>query len=188
MRFHSRRETQLWTAAAAYTLLIYSTLGWVRTVTTFLRERNLLRLAIGLVFALAAIGGVGWMLRRRSRWQEWAALGGIGVAYAAIFPFAVAPEERIHLLEYGALAALIFLALAERPIPLPRRAALAGLFTAAAGLVDELLQGLHPARFWDLRDVAFNALAGAIAVAALVVMERARLTGQELAADKDAAA
>ncbi|HEX4956163.1 MAG TPA: VanZ family protein [Thermoanaerobaculia bacterium] len=178
MRFHSRREKLLWTAAAVYALLIYSTLGLVRTVTTFLRDRNLLRLSIGLVFALAAAGVVGWMMRRRARWQEWAALAGIAVAYAAIFPFAVAPEERIHLLQYGALAVLLFLALAERPLSLPRRATFAVLLTTLAGLVDEILQGLHPARYWDIRDVAFNALAGAIAVAALVVMERAGEKGQ----------
>jgi hypothetical protein len=46
--------------------------------------------------------------------------------------------------------------------------------TAAGGLVDEIVQGILPNRHWDLRDVAVNAGAGALALAAVSVLETAR--------------
>ena len=51
------------------------------------------------------------------------------------------------------------------------------LFVAAAGWIDEGIQALLPSRFYDLRDVAFNAAAGLMALGAIAIFsprERAR--------------
>jgi len=48
------------------------------------------------------------------------------------------------------------------------------VLTVAAGWFDEGIQYLLPERYYDLRDVAFNAAAGALAVIALAGRERAR--------------
>jgi hypothetical protein len=46
------------------------------------------------------------------------------------------------------------------------------LFVAAAGWIDEGIQALLPSRYYDLRDVAFNAAAGLMALAAIAIFSR----------------
>jgi hypothetical protein len=46
------------------------------------------------------------------------------------------------------------------------------IVTVAAGWIDEGLQGLLPNRFYDLRDVGLNGLAGMLAVAFLAALSR----------------
>ncbi|HRC85997.1 MAG TPA: hypothetical protein PK413_10345 [Thermoanaerobaculia bacterium] len=182
--FHTSRERWLWLAALGYTLLIYSTLVVAKQATIFLRERNLLRLTVGLAFGVVAVVAVVLLARLRLPGRAWLALLGIALGYAAVFPFAVAPEERLHLIEYGGLALLIFGALSERsrarvgaggrPWPLRLRALVALLLTSLLGFGDELIQGLLPSRVYDLRDVAFNAAAAALALAAAGLLEWSR--------------
>ena len=75
------------------------------------------------------------------------------------------------------MAILIHQALAERlrhgrRIPAP--AALTVTLTALLGWLDEGIQALLPNRVYDIRDVAFNALAGLMAIAASLALARAR--------------
>lgn len=179
--FLSRHERRLWWAAALYTLAIYTTLALMRQVTEFLRERNLLRLSIGALAALVAVGVVVYLVRQRPSRRQWGALGLVALGYAAVLPFAEAPEEALHLIQYGALALIIHAALTERaPHAAPPHGwvlrhpgwAAFGL-TALAGLGDEILQGILPSRYYDLRDVIGNAIAAALALLALTVVQRA---------------
>jgi VanZ family protein len=176
--FLSRREKLLWFLAGAYSLLIYATLGLVRQVTNALRDRGLLRTTVAAAFAVAAIAVLSHLVRRRAPRRVWLALPLVALGYALVYRFAVvAPEERVHLIQYGLLALLIFLALGARaaaspaPASLLRRSVTAFLLTAALGWLDEIFQGLHPARVYDLRDVGLNAIAAALALTALAVLE-----------------
>ena len=56
-------------------------------------------------------------------------------------------------------------------------AALAILVTALLGWFDEGIQALLPNRVYDVRDIGFNTLAGLLAVAASLVLARARRRG-----------
>ena len=49
-------------------------------------------------------------------------------------------------------------------------ALVAVLLTAAFGWIDEGIQALLPSRVYDLRDVAFNAIAGLMTVTAMVAL------------------
>jgi hypothetical protein len=185
--FLTRRERTLWALAAAYTSAIYLSVGSVRAITGFLRDHDLLRAAVAAGFVGAALAVGAWLVRARSGWREWAVAALVAAAYAALFPLALAPEERIHLLEYGLLGGLLYGALAER-----RRAeegaagggsagsgAFATAWTAfvlvvAAGWIDEGIQDLLADRYYDLRDVAFNGAAGGLAIATLAVLARLR--------------
>ncbi|MDX1501819.1 MAG: hypothetical protein R3325_05605, partial [Thermoanaerobaculia bacterium] len=60
----SPRERRLWWSAAAVTLAIYASLYFVRAPIEWLRERNLLRLTVALLF-LAAAAAVVWAVGRR---------------------------------------------------------------------------------------------------------------------------
>jgi hypothetical protein len=149
-------------------LAIYATLGVVRVVSNALRDANLLRVTVAVLFGLVAVGLAAAFartprLRRPS--SLLAALAVAGVYGVVLWPME-SPEERVHFLEYGLVGVLAFFAL-----PLGwadgKRAAVAALVTAAAGWVDEGIQALLPSRYYDLRDVGFNALAGALALVAL---------------------
>lgn len=172
------REKRLWGLAALWLLLIYSTLSLVRAPITYLRDQNLLRLAVALVFLLAATVVLVVLVRRRPGRREWAVLGGFLVLYLAAMAVLELPEERLHLLEYGVFAGLVYSALLERRFPgdsaVPpagseglRLALAAVLVTLAAGWIDEGIQGVLPERYYDNRDVFLNGLAGLLAVGAM---------------------
>lgn len=186
--FRTPRERNLWLEVAGVLLLIYSTLSVVRPFSEWLRDWGGLIPALILLF-----GGVaGWGLRGlRRRWPgrlESAVLVGVAVAYGILFFALRTPEEAMHFVEYGLVAVLVYEALAERRRARPgdpedsgdsawlvRWPALGALaLTGAAGWLDEGIQHLLPTRYYDLRDVFFNAAAAALAVAAVAGREWAR--------------
>ena len=160
-------------ALPAYLLVIYSTLGVIRGVSNALRDANLLRVTVACVFAASAVALVAllWRLGRLRHTRTWVTLALAAAAYtAAIWPMQ-SPEEKVHFVEYGVVAVLAFFAAPDRLAGF-RRYAAAAVFTLAAGWLDEGIQALLPSRYYDLRDVAFNAAAGVFALAALAALRR----------------
>lgn len=155
----------------ALLLGIYGTLYVARRITETIREAGLLRAAVATAFALAGLAVVLFMARkpslRRPRTLVLTLI--VALVYAAVvFPMN-SPEEKLHFLEYGAVGVLSFF---SAPIALAglRRFAFAAVFTLAAGWTDEGIQALLPNRYYDLRDVGFNALAGVMALCAFAVI------------------
>lgn len=72
-----------------------------------------------------------------------------------------APVEAVHFLEYGLLGFFLFKALShhvrDKSIYFT-----ATLFALLVGTFDEIVQWITPARYWDFRDVGFNALSGGL--------------------------
>src|SRR5439155_1460893 len=103
--------------------------------------------------------------RRRAPARAYAALAVAATGYALAFSWLSAQRlERTHLPEYGIAAWLAWRAVAPLvPGPLAGYAAGAAL-AAAIGYGDELLQGIVPGRYYDIRDVAMNALGAVLAV------------------------
>lgn len=181
----SRREASLWLLALAYMGLIFCTLSLVRPLSELLRKHHRLEEFVFAVFgALALLIGV-WLVRYRPSWRQLAVLAAVAVLYAALFFYLELPEERIHLPEYGLLAVIFYGALAERRAATPRAAAAPGgggaswwpalgasLLTAAAGWLDEGIQHLLPSRYYDLRDVVLNAVAGTLAAVTLAALRQ----------------
>jgi len=178
MRSGRGAERRWWVAVAATIGATYASLSWMQVALDALRERNLLRKSIVAAAAVAAASVVGWLLRRRAGWREWLMLALCAVVYAVVATRFEVIQERIHLLQYG-LVALLFLgalearasggtgAFLDATATAFRPAAGAVLLTAAAGWLDEGIQGVLPNRHYDLRDVGLNALAGAMAVGTL---------------------
>jgi VanZ family protein len=157
-------------ALAVYLLTIYATLGVVRIVTNFLRDAGILRITVVLAFAITGTLLIALLLRNprnRSR-RTLLALLLTAAAYAVVIVPMKSPEEKIHFIEYGCVAAL---AHASSPRSWSRRTRFiaCALFVAAAGWIDEGIQGLLPTRYYDLRDVAFNAAAGLLALTAIAI-------------------
>jgi len=171
--YTSDRERRLWLWTLAVVAAIYSTLALAGTLAGFLREHHLLEVSfvLGLLLLVVAIAGQS-LKRRPSSSEIWVALGVTGV-YLMAYLRIESPEERTHLFEYGLVAVLIYEALTERlrhgrRVPSP--AFLAVLVTVFLGWLDEGIQAILPNRFYDIRDVGFNALAAFMAIAASLTL------------------
>ena len=188
--FTSTRERRLWLWALVVVVAIYATLGPAVALAQALRERNLLWITVVLVLLLAVgIVAAQWRRRRPGPREIGVALGIVAI-YLMVMLRVQIPEERTHLFEYGLLAVLIHQALLERfrtRRPLLIAAVLAVAITALLGWLDEGIQVLLPNRVYDLRDVAFNALAGLMAVVASVAVMGARRWGRRARAGRQTA-
>lgn len=180
MERRSGEERRLWIAAAALLVAIWSSAYFVQFALDALRERNLLRVTIAGAALVVAIAVAAPMVRRRAGAREWAALVGVALVYAAVASRLHIVQERVHLIEYGAVAWLFRGALAAhaRAAPGVRDALLVwgGAFGLASlgGLADEAIQGILPNRHWDLRDVGLNALSAALALGSTALLGAAR--------------
>lgn len=176
--FTSARERRLWVWALAVVVAIYSTLGVARVGVELLRERNLLRLTVAMLLLGVGLALAVGLMRSRPGRREVVVAIGFSIAYAALLVWMERPEERLHLLEYGLVAVLIHLALEERRqngghTPGPSWL-LAIVGTATLGWIDEGIQAVLPSRVYDLRDVALNAVAAALAITATAALASAR--------------
>ncbi len=162
------RERRFWLLALLAVVAIFSTLGLAGTLVEELRRRDLFDAAsfIAFLVLLAAFAASG--IRTRPGWRELWVGPGIAAVYAMVLIRTGIPEvERTHLFEYGLVAVLIHAALGERRGKKDMTAAaLAIVATSVIGLVDESVQWLIPDRFFDWRDVVFNAFAAVLAVGA----------------------
>lgn len=181
--------------AGSCLLLIYSSLYIARPVTEWLREANLLRLAVGAAFLVAAAWVGLALLRKRPGWRVWMALAGISLGYVLLLSRFELPEERLHFLEYGIVGGLVYMALLERQRAASAKSAepwgnrtglwpavVAVLITGAVGWIDEGIQEILPNRFYDLRDVAMNAAGGALAVLSIWIVGLAGQAGRRIEA------
>lgn len=166
---------------AVYLSTIYATLGVVRSITDFLRDRGLVRIGVVAAFGIAG-AAVLWLILRNARNRSWRvvmAMLFVGLGYAAVIYPMKSAEEKIHFIEYGGVAVLAHLAAPPRWTGRKRFIACA-LFVAAAGWVDEGIQALLPSRVYDLRDVAFNAAAGLMALGVVAIFStRERKLGSD---------
>lgn len=185
MALTSAQEKRLWLQAAVVQVVIYISLAYVRAPSNWLRERNLLRLTVGLIF-LMVVALILWRVyRQRPGVRELTVLAAFGAVYLVVLLDLKLVEERVHFLEYGLVGGLIYAALWERRSNLIRAgtppigparfpAVTAILVTSLLGWGDEGIQALLPERVYDLRDVGMNAAAGVLVVAALASRRWAR--------------
>ncbi len=174
-----RAEIFDWCALGTLTALVYSTLGVARTAYDWLAHLGLGDvMRLGMLAAVVAVpAGISlWLVfvARTRRPAHFLGLAALVAAYAlALVWLAKMPIERIHLLEYGAVGLLAFRALRHR-FERADQAILAALVSLNVGLGDELIQDLLPRRFYDTKDVLANCLAALLAIAAAVIVTRAR--------------
>jgi hypothetical protein len=175
-RFRTARERRLWSAVAIALALLLAALYPLQFVLDALRARNLLRLSISALFLLCAGTVVAGLARRGARLATWVVVA-LAAGLYALFALAMeVPQERLHLVEYGALALLVRVAIVESVAvrSLGRQITSVDVWTlalvTAIGWLDEGVQGALPNRQYDLRDVAFNAGAAALALGVAAVV------------------
>ena len=175
--FVSKRERFLWIAVAVVMAAIYLTLGLANSLATWLADTDLdavlFLLATGLFLAMVLTEG----LTKRPSGAEITVALGITAAYVLVAVRLISPVERSHLIEYGVVAILIYMALTERRnnggrVPVP--ALLAIGITAALGVIDELIQLALPNRVYDPIDIVFNTMAAVMGVGLIVAIDWVR--------------
>lgn len=149
-----------WLPAAVYLLILYLTLPvmplLVRSLFTLIgRDQFTQLLNLSLVFVALAIALRLWRLAPDHRLQITAPI--LATGYIALLQ--ENPVERIHFLQYAILGVLVLWALQNRS---PTAFKLGFLLVTGAGLLDEVIQWFLPNRYWDPRDVAMNAIGGAL--------------------------
>ncbi|MBF0339572.1 MAG: VanZ family protein [Magnetococcales bacterium] len=170
-RFHIHFPGPRWALVAGYMLTIYLTLPLTPVIAKAAfkwigkQETSLL---ISCVLILSLITVVTLLFRRIRRERRITAL----LPFLALFAIAYNmdnPIERVHLLEYGILAFLIYRAMGE-----PQGVTLLWTYMAAVllGFSDESIQYLLPNRYFDLRDVAMNGVGAACGLWFAVLMHR----------------
>ena len=177
IKFTSARERRLWICTFVVVSAIFSTLGLARTLSAALGDKgfgvSLFLVGCFLVLASIVVHGLKPV---RSATEIGVALG-IMAAYLLVFVRMSIPTERSHIIEYGVVALFIYEALKERS-RLGHRIRFAGLLTILVtgliGVVDECIQLVIPNRTFDYRDMLFNVLAAAMAVAACVALRWVR--------------
>jgi len=159
-------KKRAWFLTAGYVTLIYTTLGIVGSFSLWLR-RDGWQTAVSTAIMITAFALVLYLiifvLKRRS-FMSIVAMMAAGLMYSYIMiSFAPAPSDKIHLLEYSLLAALLFYAL---KIDIAPKSAylLAWVITTFTGLVDEMIQYYLPTRAFDLNDLMINAMAAGVAL------------------------
>ena len=162
-----------WAWATGWTLAIYATLYLVRPICEFFKETIPFDLWVN-IFLAACLSGIAAIFFRKYKMTDGSGyvlllLAISGYAYGLVtIPY---PEEKIHFIEYGILAYLIFRALR---LDHGAWAAYAGAFalTAALGWGDEGLQHLLPNRYYQTSDVVLNAVSGLLGLMLVYVFQR----------------
>jgi hypothetical protein len=185
--FRTPLERRLWSAAGSLVLAIYASAYFVQLLLDALRTRGVLGGVIGSVFVVVAAAAAAFLVRGRPGRWEVALLAAAAGCYLLLLRHLTIIQERIHLLQYGALGGLFYAALLERwrgapvtaaapPLPWWQRwpGVWAVVLAALAGWGDEIVQAILPNRVYDLRDVLTNAEAAALLVLVLAWRRRLR--------------
>ncbi len=146
-------RVRYWAQAIGWVALIYSTLYSVRPLCEFLKKTTpfVQVVNVGLIVLLAGILTVLWRRRQRIlQIHHYVLLILVISCYAYGLGSLTVPEEKIHFVEYGFLAYLIFRALR---VDFPAGRITSSLNDGSPSQDEGLRSGLRPAglRSWTLR-------------------------------------
>jgi len=99
----------------------------------------------------------------------WFFMGIIALIYTLIFRTIKYPAEKIHFLQYGILAFLVYRALRISRTEIWSYT-LTLLICGILGSIDEGIQHLLPKRYFDMRDVYFNILGSGLGLSMIFVV------------------
>ena len=172
------QKIQAWGLAVVYVALVYAAIPVFPDVWGRLREHigpGIAHLGTIPVAGSALYMAVKAWRRARSEialWRLPVLVLVLGLYACMLSAFGRFPAERLHLLEYGVMAVVLFRALSlHRQNPAAYAWAL--LLTTVIGFGDETIQWILPQRFFELKDVALNLAAGSLGLA-LTAIERGR--------------
>jgi hypothetical protein len=164
-----------WKWVLGYTVLLFLTLTQTRRLLGWLAERNLSGL-LGIFLALTGFLCLVFLLCRIHRVQGaftpstlLRLAGFLGLYLFCMFTSSSLTVDRIHFIEYGILGLLCFHAVSPEHRT-ERRVGYAMVAVFAIGVLDECVQGLLDGRYFDLRDIVIDLLAGLLPIVGLLLL------------------
>lgn len=153
------------------TLLIYLTIPFAREVSDFLSEHKLFSITVYILLSIFIIAIIYFIIQ----YIGFRLVNIITIVPAiAIYVYIIQSyeiiAEKIHFIEYGILAFLLYNTLKTRLRPLLVYL-YAFLMVSVIGWGDELIQYFLPDRVYDLRDVFLNSISGGIMLILIYIVE-----------------
>ena len=156
-----------WAAVLFYVTFIYSTLNIAPSIADKLDAFLSGRLDLMLYAVYSAVIGVLvlyiLLVRKQKSVLKYFVLTFAVCGFFAVINYAQTPAEKIHLGEYGLLGILLYNALKIEFNRFDFKLYIyAVVMCTAIGVIDEVIQGILPNRFFDWRDIFMNAISGAL--------------------------
>lgn len=168
-------RTRYWLYVFGFLGIIYSTLYIVRPICTFLKATTPFPLLINtlcIVLLILIAAGIRMTLSIRHR-SSYILLSIVLFVYLFGIVTLQYPEEKIHFIEYGFMAYLVFKAI-RVDIQKPIVYGYAFLLTSIFGWIDEGIQYCLPNRYYQLDDVVLNSISAALGLIIVFVFEQER--------------
>lgn len=152
-------RSRYWLQVIMWVGIIYTSLPWVRPVCDFLKAKTPFSILINSLMVAVFFGLIVlmhyWRVLQGARVFSYLLVLGVFVGYGFLLVSLKVPEEKIHLIEYGILAFLVFRAAALDYQGI-KSYALAFVVSSLAGWVDEVIQHFFPNRYYQNSDVLLN--------------------------------
>lgn len=174
MNKNQAQRLKLWSFVGTWVFIIYSTLYIVRPICNFLKSHIAFNLFANIImfcllWSIIIFFLVEFEIRKKS---TYALLAFIALIYMYGFIFLVEfPEEKIHLVEYGFLAVLVYRALVVDFNDLFSYF-MAFVITALLGWGDEGIQYILPNRYYQTQDVILNLISGGLGLFFMFAIQR----------------
>jgi len=176
-----KERIKCWSYVLIWIFCIYSTLYIVRPLCTFLKENTPFNVIVnvGCFLILALLFNHLIQNGKIKRGTTYSLFFLSILLYAIGFLILEYPEERIHFIEYGMLAFLIFRALIiDTRVLLAYTSAF--ILTSLIGWGDEGIQYLLPNRYYQLNDVLLNSVGGALGLFLTYIFAREKQHNAEI--------
>ena len=174
MQASKNLRIKYWSTALGFLFFIYSTLYIVRPICTFLKATTPFPLLVNalcitlLTFLLIAIGAK----IRGAKFSSYLIFSFVLLAYIYGIVTIQYPEEKIHFIEYGILAFLLFRAIRLDIQKQPVAYVYAFLLITIFGWIDEGIQYLLPNRYYQVEDVILNSVSGGLGLLLVFICKR----------------
>jgi len=175
METSKNTRRRYWSAVLGWIGIIYSTLYVVRPVCTFLKRTTPFPLLVNIfcIILLIAVVTVIWRKSRALSPSSCLILTGVLSAYIYGLATIQFPEEKIHFIEYGFLAYLVFRAV-RLDRPEITAYGIVFLLVSILGWIDEGIQHLLPNRYYQIEDVVLNSVSGVLGLCLVYIYQRSK--------------
>ncbi len=158
-----------------YTIAVYLTIPFARSAATFLSEHGLLKYSIYFLLSIFIITCCCLIFKYIGfRLLNIISLAVFFPLYISIIQTYDVLAEKIHFIEYGVLAFLLYRAL-KKNIPSMLIYPVSLVIVFLIGWGDELIQYFLPERVYEFRDVLLNVLSGGLILALIFLVEKLRV-------------
>jgi hypothetical protein len=167
----------LWVAIALYTFILPDAILIYRQIVSYFGNDAAGKIPVFIVVIAGIAYALAVLLSHKS-WKDLLFLIPCGVIAFLIMILEPNPNKHIHIPEYALMAWLLFAAL-SRDYKGSGILLLVFIYASMLGVVDELEQGINPARFYGWSDMLVNTSSALIGVLTILGLKKRAAAGWE---------